>query len=82
MAKEALKDFRKRFGIEDSYQGQQKREGDDQAKEAATIKKSINRWMEQSSRGPLAALAAHLDASISRESSFRYEPAKLPNWLT
>jgi hypothetical protein len=77
-----MKDFLKKFGIKDTYQGQQKREGDDQANEAAAIKRSINRWIADSRNGPLANLAAHLDSSISRESFFRYEPAKCPRWLT
>lgn len=81
-ADEALKDFQRSHGIAEKYQGKAKKEGDDGAKEAARIKKSIDRWIKDHRTTTLSALAEHLDKYISRGTKFSYEPETELPWQT
>jgi hypothetical protein len=81
-ADEALKDFQRSHGIAEKYQGKTKKEGDDGAREAARIKKSIDRWIKDHLATTLSALAEHLDKYISRGTKFSYEPETELPWQT
>lgn len=81
-ADEAWKDFQRSHGIAETYQGKAKKEGDDGAKEAARIKKSLDRWIKDHRTTALSALAEHLDKYISRGGRFSYEPETELPWQT
>ena len=81
-ADEALKDFQRSHGIAEKYQGKAKKEGDDGLKEAARIKKSIDRWINDHRATDLSALAEHLDKYISRGGRFSYKPETELPWQT
>ena len=81
-ADEAWKDFQRSHGIAETYQGKAKKEGDDGAKEAARIKKSLDRWIKDHRTPALSALAEHLDKYISRGTKFSYEPETELPWQT
>jgi hypothetical protein len=81
-ADEAWKEFRLTHGIVETFQGRAKKEGDDGMKEAASIKKSLDRWIKGHLVTDLSALAEHLDKYISRGSSFSYEPETELDWQT
>jgi hypothetical protein len=81
-ADEAWKDFQRSHGLAETYQGKAKKEGDDGAKEAARIKKSLDRWIKDHRTHALSALAEHLDKYISRGTKFSYEPETELPWQT
>ncbi len=81
-AKEAWNHFQRSHGLAEAFQGKAKKEGDDGAKEAARIKKSIDRWIKDQRRTDLSALAEHLDKFISRGTKFSYEPETEFPWQT
>lgn len=81
-ADEAWKDFRRTHGIVETFQGKAKKEGDDGMKEAARIKKSLDRWINEHRATDLSALAEHLDKYISRGGRFSYEPETELPWQT
>lgn len=81
-ADEAWKNFHRTHGIVETYQGRAKKEGDDGMKEAARIKKSLDRWINDHRTTALSALAEHLDKYISRGIKFSYEPETELPWQT
>jgi hypothetical protein len=81
-ADEAWKEFQRAHGIAERYQGKAKKEGDDGLKEAARIKKSIDRWINDHRATDLSALAEHLDKYISRGGRFSYKPETELPWQT
>lgn len=81
-ADEAWNNFQRVHGIADTYHGRAKKEGDDASKEAETIKKSINRWIDDHRVTGLRTLAEHLHKYISRGTMFSYEPETELPWQT
>lgn len=81
-AEEAWQAFSDQFGLATVHGGKVKREGNDEAKEAETLKKSIDRWIDANLGGDLDALARHLDSHVTRGTSFAYNPPEPLPWQT
>jgi hypothetical protein len=81
-AEEAWQEFCNQFGLAGIHGGKVKREGNDESKEAETLKRSIDRWIDANLGGDLDALARHLDSYITRGTNFAYNPPEPLPWQT
>lgn len=81
-AEEAWQEFCNQFGLAGVHGGKAKKEGNDEAKEAETLKRSIDRWISSNLGGDLDELARHLDQCITRGASFQYSPPDPLPWQT
>ena len=81
-AEEAWQAFNHQFRLASVHGGKVRREGDDTAKEADTVRKSIDRWIKTNLGGDLDALARHLDKCVTRGDNFRYDPPEKLQWQT
>lgn len=82
-ADEEYRHILKKYGVQDAFAGQEKREGDDRAKEARTMAKAINRAIKALATTPeFAALAKHLTDNLKAGARFCYDPPEIPRWRT
>lgn len=81
-AEEALAEWRKTWGIPDSYQGITARESDDLSKEKKTMARAMDRCIEALNTKDLVGLGKHLGAHIKTGKVFTYAPPERPPWLT
>jgi hypothetical protein len=81
-AEEAWKHFSHKHGLAEVHGGVVKREGDDAAKEAEAVRRSIDRWIDSNLGGELDALARHLDKCVTRGVNFSYDPPEELPWRT
>lgn len=81
-AEEALAEWRKTWGISDSYQGLTARESDDVSKEKKSMARAVDRCIEALNSEDLAGLCKHLGTHIKTGRVFTYDPPEKPPWLT
>lgn len=81
-AEDAWKQFSREHVLAETHRGKIKREGDDETKDADTVRRSIDRWIGSNLGGDLDALARHLDKYVTRKANFSYDPPQELPWQT